>query len=311
MSGPAVLFKTGIHSARPAAAAGTVHYYCTTDSKIEQSDGTSWSDLYTFSAGFSDPMTTRGDVIVRNASNATARLAIGSTGKVLSSDGTDISWQTPSAGFSDPMTTRGDVIIRNSSNATARLGRGSAGTFLSSDGTDVSWQTPGAGTVSPSYLGYNTVGGSTQAMAERVMYCKQFTAGGSGNVLLGIQAYLDITVEATVNFSFALWADSSDTVGDLISARTAASFVAPIHASGNYPARWLGGAVSAALAASTKYWVGVSWAQSGGTANPRLYYDASGSDRSLAATTGGYIPDGVYVGQTDTTHKHSIRALVL
>lgn len=45
-----------------------------------------------------DPMTTRGDVIVRNASNVTARLAIGSSGKVLSSDGTDVSWQTPSGG---------------------------------------------------------------------------------------------------------------------------------------------------------------------------------------------------------------------
>src|SRR5574339_1312803 len=48
--------------------------------------------------GFSDPMTTRGDIIIRNASNVTARLGIGSAGKVLSSDGTDVSWQTPSSG---------------------------------------------------------------------------------------------------------------------------------------------------------------------------------------------------------------------
>jgi len=52
--------------------------------------------------GLSDPMTTRGDIIVRNASNVTARLAVGSSGKVLSSDGTDVSWQTPSAGGTDP-----------------------------------------------------------------------------------------------------------------------------------------------------------------------------------------------------------------
>lgn len=45
--------------------------------------------------GFTDPMTTRGDIIVRDSANATARLAIGSSGKVLSSDGTDVSWQTP------------------------------------------------------------------------------------------------------------------------------------------------------------------------------------------------------------------------
>lgn len=48
--------------------------------------------------GYSDPLTTRGDVIVRNASNVTARLAIGSSGKVLQSDGTDVSWQTPASG---------------------------------------------------------------------------------------------------------------------------------------------------------------------------------------------------------------------
>lgn len=51
-------------------------------------------------AGLTDPMTTRGDIIVRNASNVTARLAIGSSGKVLQSDGTDISWQTPAGGSS-------------------------------------------------------------------------------------------------------------------------------------------------------------------------------------------------------------------
>lgn len=50
------------------------------------------------SSGLTDPMTTRGDIMYRNAANVTARLAIGSSGKVLSSDGTDVSWQTPSAG---------------------------------------------------------------------------------------------------------------------------------------------------------------------------------------------------------------------
>ena len=39
-----------------------------------------------------DPMTTRGDIIVRNSSNATARLGVGSANTVLSSDGTDVSY---------------------------------------------------------------------------------------------------------------------------------------------------------------------------------------------------------------------------
>lgn len=54
--------------------------------------------IATGASSFTDPMTTRGDIIIRNSSNATARLGIGSSGKVVSSDGTDISWQTPSSG---------------------------------------------------------------------------------------------------------------------------------------------------------------------------------------------------------------------
>tara|TARA_R100000005_G_C4970441_1_gene183645 strand:- start:338 stop:1366 length:1029 start_codon:yes stop_codon:yes gene_type:complete len=45
-----------------------------------------------------DPMTTRGDIIFRNSSNATARLAVGAANRVLISDGTDPSYgQVPLA----------------------------------------------------------------------------------------------------------------------------------------------------------------------------------------------------------------------
>lgn len=90
-----VLFSTGNHASRPAASAvgkGGL-YSCTTHSLIYQTDGSSWSTWATLTGtGLSDPMTTRGDVIVRDSSNTTARLAVGSAGKVLKSDGTDISW---------------------------------------------------------------------------------------------------------------------------------------------------------------------------------------------------------------------------
>lgn len=97
-----VLFGTGVHGSRPSASdvgAGGL-YACSTHSLIYQSDGVStWSTWASLSGtGLTDPMTTRGDIITRDASNTTARLGIGSSGKVLSSDGTDISWQTPSGG---------------------------------------------------------------------------------------------------------------------------------------------------------------------------------------------------------------------
>jgi len=45
-----------------------------------------------------DLMSTRGDIIYRNASNATARLAVGGSGQALTSDGTDVSWTTLAGG---------------------------------------------------------------------------------------------------------------------------------------------------------------------------------------------------------------------
>lgn len=94
---PGVLL-TGIHSARPAANAvgtGTL-YSCTTHSLVYQSDGSTWSTWASLAGtGMTNPMTTRGDVIIENSSPAPARLAIGSAGKFLRSDGTDPSWQAP------------------------------------------------------------------------------------------------------------------------------------------------------------------------------------------------------------------------
>lgn len=48
--------------------------------------------------GFEDPMTTRGDMIIRNAANETVRLGVGAATQVLTSDGTDLSWQDAPAG---------------------------------------------------------------------------------------------------------------------------------------------------------------------------------------------------------------------
>lgn len=48
--------------------------------------------------GFSDPMTTRGDIIIRNAANNTDRLGIGPAGQFIKSDGTDIAWGTAGGG---------------------------------------------------------------------------------------------------------------------------------------------------------------------------------------------------------------------
>ena len=71
---------------------GTDDYVLTADSA--QALGVKWAAS---AAGFSDPMTTRGDIIVR-ASGGTDRLALGTSGHVLTSDGTDVGWAAATGG---------------------------------------------------------------------------------------------------------------------------------------------------------------------------------------------------------------------
>ena len=67
-----------------------------TNEYVLTKDTSSGNALWKVTSGFDDPMTTRGDIIIRNASNVTDRLAIGSDTHILTSDGTDISWALPS-----------------------------------------------------------------------------------------------------------------------------------------------------------------------------------------------------------------------
>ena len=45
-----------------------------------------------------DPMTTRGDLIVRDSTNVTDRLPVGTNGQILKSDGVDVSWDDADSG---------------------------------------------------------------------------------------------------------------------------------------------------------------------------------------------------------------------
>lgn len=100
---------------------------------------------FTSGSGLVDPMTTRGDVIIRNSSNVTARLGIGAAGKLLSSDGTDVSWGN------GPMTTQDDIIIGGASGIPTRLAKGSDGQILTVNATThhLDWETPASGFADP------------------------------------------------------------------------------------------------------------------------------------------------------------------
>lgn len=89
----------GVVGSRPAAAAANEGYnYFGTDTGIlYRSNGSSWD---TNSAGFTNPMTTAGDIIYGGASGLPTRLAGGTSTYVLTSNGATSapSWQAGAAG---------------------------------------------------------------------------------------------------------------------------------------------------------------------------------------------------------------------
>lgn len=90
-----------------------------------------------------DVLTTRGDIVIRNASNATARLAVGGANTVLKSDGTDIAYgQVATAMIADDAVslakmaggTDGNLITYDTSGNPAHVATGSSGQVLTSNG---------------------------------------------------------------------------------------------------------------------------------------------------------------------------------
>lgn len=131
---------------------------------------TSYSDLRTVAsaaggASFTSPLTTKGDLLARSAT-ATDRLAVGSTGQVLTVNPAatyGFQWSTL-ATYSPPVTTKGDLFVFGT--AAARLPVGTDGLVLLADSTvetGLRWGTPAASGGTP--------GGSNTQM--------QFNDGGA------------------------------------------------------------------------------------------------------------------------------------
>ena len=107
----------------------TNDYILTADSGV--SGGMKWAAA---SSGFTDPMTTRGDIIFRDATNTTTRLATGTANQVIQSDGTDISWQTLAASDIYDF----DTEVSNNTDVTANTAKNS---YPSTDSTKVGFIT--------------------------------------------------------------------------------------------------------------------------------------------------------------------------
>lgn len=93
--------------------------------------------------GYTDPLTTNGDILVR-ASGTTTRLPVGTNGYVLTVSAGQPAWVAASTGFTDPMTTVGDLIYRDTG-GTTRLGVGTTGQVLTVSGGIPTWQNASSG----------------------------------------------------------------------------------------------------------------------------------------------------------------------
>jgi len=135
---PSVLFAEHVDPTNPAA--GHQRLFVDTDHILKLIDSAGTVTTYA-GGGLTDPMTSRGDIIIRNSSNATARLAKGSADTYLGSDGTDVSYSA----VTDAKLSTSDITTNNAS--TSKHGflkklDNNAAHFM--DGTGA-WSTPSGG----------------------------------------------------------------------------------------------------------------------------------------------------------------------
>ena len=100
-----------------------------------QADGSiAW---ITGGGGFSNPMTTLGDLITGGGGGTPTRLAVGSNGQILTVSGGVPAW---SGGvLTNPMTTQYDMIVGGVAGAPGRLAAGLTGQFLTATPTGPAW----------------------------------------------------------------------------------------------------------------------------------------------------------------------------
>ena len=188
-----VAWKESTGSASPLTTKGDLYTYFTADARLgigtdgqvltadsSETTGLKWDDAA--GGGLTDPMTTRGDIIIRNSSNTTDRLGIGTDGQVLKSDGTDISWGDAAGGGAENININADAMISQSTNG-ATQGQ----TELATNDVMIAYADFDAST--DEYLQYSLVmpDNYSQGTITAKIYWTTATTAGTGNVIWGVQ----------------------------------------------------------------------------------------------------------------------------
>jgi len=137
-------------------------------------------------------ITSQGDLRRGDSSGNPERLAIGSSGKVLQSNGTTESWETLSTADS-VLTTQGDVLYESASGL-ARLGFGTSGDVLTTKGTGANpvWETPAGGGGQMVLVSHNVLG------ADATDIDVSFTSIGQDDISSLFFIYCGTTVDTSI-----------------------------------------------------------------------------------------------------------------
>lgn len=165
------------------------------------------------------------------------------------------------------------------------------------------------GGITHEYLGYNTVGGSTENMTQRRVYAKKITVSSAG-ILSSIGAHvIGASSDQVSSLSWCLLNDNSGTPNQILSyVINPSQSLLPDNASGagGLTARWIDMPCGVYLAPGD-YWIAVMSLESALLA---IYYDGSGSDRYY--TSGGnWFSDWGWYSPTTSSNQYSIRASLI
>jgi hypothetical protein len=181
-------------------------------------------------SGFTNPMTTAGDLIDGGSGGAAQRLGVGTVGQVLTvSSGTVPAWQA--APFTNPMTTPGDIIYESSGTAPTRLA-GNTSTqreFLLSQGSGSAASAPTWSVVPGQYLcaphayapgskvSFTSTVPTFAAVASGTACTNTFTASSTGNVVVVASFNAQISASGGVAvFNLAALGTTTPTFGNTV-----------------------------------------------------------------------------------------------
>lgn len=169
------------------------------------------------------------------------------------------------------------------------------------------------GAISHSYIGYNTVGGSTEVMTSTRYYLKKVTLAASG-LITSVGAYLKQgTSGSTPYIAMGVWEDNAGTPRYLIAASGYSKTLLQHNSGAAGDARWYHQPMGLYLTAAD-YWIGVA-CESTGTTAYTIYYDGSGSDKyyTTGSTSAGndWETDAGYYTINTSSNKYSIRASLI